>query len=150
MLLFALIFLALVGAPGPLRCQTPSAARSQDPDGIIIEKFDTVVRFESNGTGERTRTVAARLESDAAVRQLGVLAFSFSSRGEQFSVDYVRVRKQDGATVETPPANFQETLSPVTQAAPMYSDVRALQIPVRSLAVGDTLEYRVHWTQTKP
>lgn len=150
MLLFALIFLALVGAPGPLRCQTPAAARSQDPDGIIIEKFDTVVRFESNGTDERTRTVAARLESDAAVRQLGVLAFSFSSRGEQFSVDYVRVRKQDGATVETPPANFQETLSPVTQAAPMYSDVRALQIPVRSLAVGDTLEYRVHWTQTKP
>jgi len=32
----------------------------------------------------------------------------------------------------------------------MYSHVRALQIPVRSLAAGDTLEYRVRWTQTRP
>jgi hypothetical protein len=115
-----------------------------------LSKFDTVVRFESNGTGQRTRTVVGRLESDAAVRQLGVLAFSFNSSGERLAVDYVRVHKRDGSTVETPASNFQETPSPVTQTAPMYSDLRALQIPVRSLGVGDTLEYRVRWTQTKP
>jgi transglutaminase-like putative cysteine protease len=155
MLLIALIFLTLAGAPARLWCQTraqnaPAAAISQNLDGIVIEDFDTAVRFESDGTGERTRTVVARVASDSAVRQLGVLAFSFSSRGERLTVDYVRVRKQDGPIIETPPSNFQETLSPVTQAAPMYSDVRALQIPVRSLAVGDTLEYRVRWTRTKP
>ena len=155
MFLMVLILLALAGAPARLWCQTPAqnapaAARSQDPDGIVIEDFDTAVRFESDGTGERTRTVVARVGSDAAVRQLGVLAFSFNSRGEKLTVDYVRVRKQDGPMVETPSSNFQETLSPVTQAAPMYSDVRALQIPVRSLGVGDTLEYRVRWTRTKP
>lgn len=155
MFLIALLFLMLAGAPARLWCQTlpqnaPAAVSSQYPEGIVIEDFETVVRFESDGTGERTRTVVARVASDAAVRQLGVLAFSFNSRGEKLAVDYVRVRKQDGPIIETPSSNFQETLSPVTQAAPMYSDVRALQIPVRSLGVGDTLEYRVRWTQTKP
>jgi transglutaminase-like putative cysteine protease len=156
MLLFVFLFLALAAAPAPLRCQTPAQnppatrGNSQDPDGIIIEKFDTTVRFESNGTGERTRTAVVRVESDAAVRQLGVLAFSFNSSGERLTVDYVRVRKRDGSTVQTPSSNFQETLSPVTQAAPMYSNIRAMQVPVRSLAAGDTLEYRIAWIQTKP
>lgn len=155
-----LAFLIIAGAPARLACQTPaqnppaatskSQRSSEDATGIVIEKFDTIVRFESDGTGERSLTVVADVESDAAVRQLGVLALSFNSDEEQLSVNYVRVRKHDGALVETPPANFQETLSPVTQAAPMYSNVRAMQIPVRSLGIGDTLEYRVRWTLTKP
>src|SRR5579883_2941618 len=150
MVLIALIFLMLAGASAPAQNPPAAAGKSQDATGIVIEKFDTVVRFETDGTGERTLTVVAQVESDAAVRQLGILALSFNGSAERLNVDYVRVRKHDGSMVETPPSNFQETLSPASQAAPMYSNVRAMQIPVRSLGVGDTLEYRARWTLTKP
>jgi len=98
MIVFVPVIMALAGAPDRPWCQPPAenppAAREklQDASGIVIEKFDTVVRFEWDGTGERTLTVVARVESSAAVRELGVLAFSFNSSGEELSVDYVRVR----------------------------------------------------------
>ncbi len=155
MALALLLLLALLEAQAPLWSQAiqqnspAETAKSPDPNGLVIEKYDTVVLFQADGTGERTRTLVARVESEAAVRQLGVLAFSFNSSVERLTVDYVRVRKSDGSTVETPASNFQETPSPATASAPMYSDVRAMQIPVRSLGVGDQLEYRVRWTQTK-
>jgi len=45
--------------------------------------------------------------------------------------------------VETAPDGAQEVPLPVTQQAPMYSDLRMKQLPVKSLNVGDTLEYQV-------
>ena len=57
--------------------------------------------------------------------------------------DLVRVHKPSGRVIETPPADAQEVPLPVTQAAPMYSDLRTKQLPVKSLSVGDTLEYRL-------
>ncbi|HEY1994174.1 MAG TPA: DUF3857 domain-containing protein, partial [Edaphobacter sp.] len=53
------------------------------------------------------------------------------------------VHKPSGEVIETPPEDAQEVPMPVTQAAPMYSDLRTKQLPVKSLGVGDTLEYRV-------
>lgn len=34
--------------------------------------------------------------------------------------------------------------APVTREAPLYSDLKQRQLPVRSLAAGDTLEYDQH------
>ncbi len=64
-------------------------------------------------------------------------------------VDYVRVQKADGSTVATPATAIQETASSVASLAPMYSHLRQMQVPVRSLASGDTLEYKVRWICTK-
>jgi tetratricopeptide (TPR) repeat protein/transglutaminase-like putative cysteine protease len=118
--------------------------------GFVIEKLETNVRFAADGTSEREQIVQVHLQSDAAVRQFGVLSFAFDNDGERVAVDYVRVRKADGSTVETPASNFQETRSAVGTIAPMYSDLRETQIPVKALAKGDTLEYRTRWIRTKP
>jgi tetratricopeptide (TPR) repeat protein len=137
------IFLA---EPVYLRAQQAAGSDS----GFVIEKLETNVRFAASGTSEREQVLRVRIDSDAAVRQFGVLSFPFDNDGERVAVDYLRVRKADGSTVETPESNFQEAPSAVTKGAPMYSDLREKQIPVKALASGDVLEYRVRWIRTKP
>ena len=49
--------------------------------------------------------------------------------------------------VETPPSDAQDQPAQVTQIAPMYSDLHLKELPVRSLAIGDTLEFESKITQ---
>src|SRR5580692_9676623 len=142
------LLLVLLAAPvDSIRAQQ---ANTNKDNGFVIEKFETNVRFAASGTSEREQILRVRIESDSAVRQFGVISFPFDNDGERVAVDYVRVRKADGSTVETPESNFQEAPSAVTSGAPMYSDLREKQIPVKALASGDTMEYRVRWVRTKP
>jgi len=61
----------------------------------------------------------------------------------------VRVHKPDGTTVDTPVADAIEMPATVTREAPLYSDLKEKHLPVRSLSVGDTLEYEVRTTIDK-
>jgi tetratricopeptide (TPR) repeat protein/transglutaminase-like putative cysteine protease len=143
--LIAAVSIFLAGSLHPAKGQQTSTDK-----GFLIEKLETNVSFSANGTSERDRIVRVRIQSDAAVRLFGVLSFPFDNDGERIEVEYVRVRKGDGTTVETPQANSQEAPSAVAATAPMYSDLREKQIPVKALASGDTLEYRARWIRTKP
>jgi hypothetical protein len=89
------------------------------------------------------------LQTEAAVKQFGVVTLGFAGNSEHVVFDYVRVRKPDGSVVETPLTDAQEMPQDVTRAAPFYSDLKEVQIPVRSLAVGDRLEYRAREMMTK-
>jgi hypothetical protein len=81
--------------------------------------------------------------SDAGVRSSGIISLPFAALTQTLTFDSVRVHKPSGELIETPVEDAQEVPMPVTQAAPMYSDLRTKQLPVRSLSVGDTLEYRL-------
>lgn len=78
-----------------------------------------------------------------------MLNFSFASASERVEIEYLRVRDAKGAVTETPANSAVEMPAPVTQAAPFYSDLKQLQIPVRNLQVGDRLEYRVKYVRFK-
>ena len=56
------------------------------------------------------------------------------------------MHKADGTTIDTPPSEAIEMSSAVTREAPLYSDLKELHLPVRSLSRGDTLEYDVNTT----
>jgi tetratricopeptide (TPR) repeat protein/transglutaminase-like putative cysteine protease len=60
------------------------------------------------------------------------------------------VRKPDGTVVVTPSYNIQDMPGEVSRLAPVYSDLREKHITVKALGVGDTLEYRVRTTVTRP
>ena len=129
---------------------SPSAQsnRYQNEPGVI-EALDTEYRYAVDGTGSKQVTLTALLQTEAEVKQLSVLTVPFAGNTQHVVFDYVRVRRPDGSIVETPPADAQEMPEQVTLQAPFYSDLKEMQIPVRSLAVGDTLEYRAHIVQTK-
>lgn len=128
---------------------TPAASGRYAAEAMVVEHLDTDYRYAADGTGSTQITMTALLQTDAAVKQLSVVKVGFAGSSEHVVFDYVRVRKPDGSVVETPLTDALEMPQPVTQQAPFYSDLKEMQIPVRNLAVGDRLEYRVHEIKTK-
>jgi tetratricopeptide (TPR) repeat protein len=110
----------------------------------------TRARFEPDGKGYRDLIFRVRIQSESAVHEFGLLAYSFASRFESLEVVYVRVRKPDGTVIETPASDVQELDSAVSREAPMYTDEREKHIAVKSLAAGDVLEGHLHWITNEP
>ncbi|HWF47828.1 MAG TPA: DUF3857 domain-containing protein, partial [Bryobacteraceae bacterium] len=119
-------------------------------EAVVIQDVATKISFAADGSRERQQTLSVRIQTESAVRQYGVLAFSYGSASEQIKIDYVRVRKADGSVVETPESNGLDVASEVAIAAPMYRDIRQKQIPVKALGVGDVLEYSIQISQRTP
>ena len=118
-------------------------------EGVVYEKVATVIHYDAEGLGDKTLTVEARIQSEGAVHEAGLLTFAYASGEEQLEPVYVRVRRPDGTVVETPATDAQDMPTEVTREAPFYSDLRELQIPVKSLSVGDKLEYQVKYVRKK-
>jgi predicted Zn-dependent protease/transglutaminase-like putative cysteine protease len=126
----------------------PSVPIDYTDESYVIQKYSTDVTYAADGTGDRLITVQLKVQSEAAVRQFGVLEFSYESRNEHVDFNYVRVRKPDGSVIATPETDAQDQPAEVTREAPFYSDLRAKQLPVKSLSVGDQLEYQIHQVRT--
>ena len=104
--------------------------------------------MHADGTGERVNSLSVRLQSEAMVRQLGVINLEFASASEHAEFLYARVRQPDGTVIETPVTDAIEQPEQVTREAPFYSDLKAKQLPVKSLQVGDTLEWKARILRT--
>src|SRR5882757_2981326 len=141
-------FLPILAAQTPKPAPLATAKPDLTGEALVIEKDDTVVRFAKDGSSVRTFSVTEHIMSDAGVRDAGILSFPFAALTQTVTFDSVRVHKPSGEVIETPAEDAQEVPAPVTQVAPMYSDLRTKQLPVKSLSVGDTLEYRVSLKDT--
>lgn len=121
---------------------------SKEP--AIVQEFHSVVRLENDGTRTRETKVRVLVQSDAGVKQYGLLSFGYESATERLQIEYVKVVKPNGKMVATPSGHIQDVTSPITREAPMYSDYREKQVAVRGLDVGDVLEYATRLKVIKP
>jgi tetratricopeptide (TPR) repeat protein len=119
-------------------------------EAAVIQDFATKVSFSATGAREWQQTLSVRVQSEAAVRQFGILGFLYNSDNERIEIEYVRVKKANGSVVETPASSVMDLATQVAAAAPTYSDLRQKQIPVKALGVGDVLEYSVRSSEQKP
>ena len=124
-------------------------AASYADEPYVVERLDHVYTMAADGTGTTRMTVVARVQAEATVRQLGVVTIPFAGASEHVEIAYVRVRRPDGSVTATPVDEAIEMPSPVTTAAPFYSDLKQMQIPVRNLQVGDRLEWEATLVRTK-
>jgi tetratricopeptide (TPR) repeat protein len=151
--LFSLLLLICLAHSGFAQTQTSSAAQAGANDysqqASVIENLSTKIRFENSGSFTREQTTRVRVQTDAGVKQWGLLSFPFQSATQTVEIDYVRVRKPDSSIVVTPPDNVQDLDAEITRSAPFYSDLREKHVAVKSLAPGDVLEYAAHWQSTK-
>ena len=126
---------------------TPATTKKPAPDlsaeAIVVEQSEVIVHFARDGSSVRTWRMRELVQSDAGVRTVGIVSVPFAALTQTLTFDYVRVRKPSGQVVLTAVDGAQEVPLPVTQQAPMYSDLRMKQLPVQSLSAGDTLEYQV-------
>lgn len=129
---------------------SPSTDDAYAKEPYVYELVKTTVRFEPDGKGHRDLIFRVRIQSESAVHEFGLLAYSFASRFESLEVVYVRVRKPDGTVIETPASDVQELDSTVSREAPMYTDEREKHIAVKSLTAGDVLEGHLHWIVNEP
>ncbi len=143
---------ALLLMSAALSAQTSPAAPDVDPgsarEDVVVESVVTRIAFDE--AGERTASVAAtlRVNTPAGVQQEGTLAIPFRRDAGIVTVDYVRVRKPDGSVVDTPTGASFDLPAPITQQAPVYSDLYLKHINVQALQPGDRLEYR--WQIVEP
>jgi tetratricopeptide (TPR) repeat protein len=119
-------------------------------ESSIVTSTETHLRFAADGSSVRTQTTSIKVLSEAGVRTWGVLVFSYAAENEHVDVHFVRVHKADGSTVATPAESVLDLPSDVTRVAPMYSDLKQKQIPVKALGVGDTLEFEIAYVEDKP
>ncbi|MGH9351934.1 MAG: DUF3857 domain-containing protein [Terriglobia bacterium] len=108
----------------------------------MIESYRTAVAFQADGTSATQVTARYRALSQAGVQQLGLLVFSYNSANERLRIDYVRVLRPDGTVIETPLGSVQDMPANITRQAPMYSDYRQKQTPVKGLSIGDLVEFQ--------
>ena len=118
-------------------------------EAAVVEREQVIYEYAVDGTGSKLDTGVIRVQSSAALQGLAVLSFPYASGTQRLDFVYVRVRKPNGSVVETPVTDAQDQPAQVTQIAPMYSDLHLKQLPVRSLAVGDKLEFQLRTTQQK-
>lgn len=116
---------------------------------MVFERYDTTYRMHADGTGEREIHILVRVQSQGAAQQFGVLTLSYASANETPTIQLVRVHKPDGTTVDTPATDAIDMPAAVSREAPLYSDLKEKHLPVRSLSVGDTLEYDARFTIDK-
>ena len=119
-------------------------------EGAVIEQWTTRVVFQSDGTSTTEFRAQVRIQTDAGVRQYGVLRFPYQALVGRVEVQDVRVTKPNGSVVATPLDSIQDMTSEVSREAPMYSDLREKHVPVKGLEPGDTLEYSARYQVEKP
>lgn len=77
----------------------PGPDYSKEP--LVIQDFSKQIAFAADGAWQAEQSAAVRIQSEAGVRQFGVLSFSYKADNESLEVTYVRVRKPDGSVIET-------------------------------------------------
>jgi tetratricopeptide (TPR) repeat protein len=128
-----------------------AAASTSDysAEPIVVERLDSVYEMAADGTGSKISTVVERVQSEASLKQVGVLMIPYAGSTQRVEIAYARVKHPDGTVIETAINQAMEMPSPVTVQAPFYSDLKQIQLPIRSLRVGDTLEWQVKVVMTK-
>jgi tetratricopeptide (TPR) repeat protein len=131
--------------------EKPSSAEPDySKEAFVVQRYETRLVMEVDGTGTRELTAEVKMLAEAGVKGFAVLTFTYTTANEVVEVNYVRVRKPDGSVITTPDYNIQDMPGEVTRSAPMYSDIHEKHVAVRALGIGDVLEYQIRNRVVKP
>jgi len=106
--------------------------------------------MRADGTGSRVETISVVVQSEAALRDLGVASLVYASQSEHADFVYARVTHPDGSVQETAVSSAIDQPVAATTQAPEYSDLKSKQLPIRSLKIGDTVEWQMRFVIDHP
>lgn len=137
---------------GQTQVVQPLGAKEADysQEALVIEQLKVFYRFEKDGTGEHELSLRVKVQTEGALERFGQLVFPYISANEKLDIDYVRVKKSDGAAINASESDVQDLTAPVSREAPVYTDVRQKHVTVPGLRPGDVLEYHVIWRLHTP
>jgi len=124
---------------------------AEHPDEAYVYLLDDgVIRLEADGRGTRTYRQVVQILTREAAEQWGEQSFSYVSGRERLTLNWVRVVRPSGEVISAKPSHEQETVAPVAQEAPVYSDVRVRRISIGGIAPGTLLDYSYTIETLKP
>ena len=115
-----------------------------------IELLETHVRFEANGDSRKEVHTIVKINEMAGARQFSRLGFDYNRLFQQVEIPLVKISHANGGTSEILPSAITDAPNPAVEKFPAYQDVRVKSVRILGLQGGDTLEYRVITTTTKP
>ncbi len=121
------------------------------PDQPFVYLFDDgVLRFESDGRARRTYRQVVQILTQQSAAQWGDATFPYSSERQRLTINWIRVLRPDGTVISAKPAHEQESIAPVAQDAPVYSDTRVRQVTLSGVAANTILDYSYTVEDKKP
>ena len=115
-----------------------------------IQLLETHIRFETNGDSRKEVHTIVKINDPAGARQFSRLGFDYNRAFQQVEIPLVKISHANGGTSEILPSAITDAPNPAVQDFPAYHDVRVKSVRLLGLQDGDTLEYRVITTITKP
>lgn len=166
---FAAPLLALALAAPALHAQAPRITEQGDPsvrddtlyrlavkpeeypdESSILLLDDGVVTVEADGTGSRTYRYVAQVLTQEAVETWAENTFSWDGSRERFRLNWARVIGPDGRVISDKPSHDQESLAPVSEQAPVYTDQKLRRISMGGVAPGVIVDYSYTVETVKP
>src|SRR5206468_2670248 len=96
-----------------------------------------------------TRSLALLL-AVAAAGTWGEQSFSYVSGRARLTLNWIRVVKPTGEVISSQPAHEQESIAPVAQEAPVFSDAKVRRVSSGGIAPGTLLDYSYTVETLKP
>jgi hypothetical protein len=125
----------------PQAAQASFASYSQE--AYVIEQHSVKLSINRDGTGNEEEHARLHIQSEAGLQRYGVLVFPFASANSSVEVLSMQVLKANGTVISTPLTSVEDIPAEITRTAPFYSDLREKHVPVKGLAVGDTIDFRI-------
>jgi hypothetical protein len=152
--LFALPFCVIAQVPAEKPQEKPAEKSTQKteepPNAAQIELLETKYRFETSGDSRKEVHAVVKINSELGVRQFARLNFDYNRRFQSVDIPLARITHANGGTSDILPSAITDVPNPAVEKFPAYQDVRVKSVRILGLQPGDSLEYRVITTTTKP
>ncbi len=128
------------------------AVKPQDYPGqpYITLLEDGVVRFEEDGRSRMTYRWVVQILTPQAAEQWGNLSIPYTTGRERLTINWTRVLRANGSVISEKPAHMLESIAPIAQEAPVYSDTRVRQFTLAGVAANTIVDYSYTIETTKP
>ena len=131
--------------------EKPAAKSEEKPTlQFEIELLETRVQFEASGDSRKEVHTVVKINDASGARQFARLGFDYNRAFQSVEIPLVKISHANGGTSETLPSAIADVANPAVEKFPVYQDVRVKTVRILGLQEGDTLEYRVITTTTKP
>src|SRR5437660_793446 len=110
-------------------------------DEYVYLLDDGVIRIEADGRGSRTYRQIVQVLTREAAERWGEQSFDYVSGREKLTINWIRVLKPDGTVIADKPTHEQESIAPVAEQAPVFSDVKVHRVSIGGIAPGTLLDY---------
>lgn len=129
-----------------------SAAKNEEKAVLPfqIQLLETHIRFEANGDSRKEVHTIVKINEIAGARQFSRLGFDYNRAFQKVEIPEMKITHANGGTSEILPSAITDAPNSAVEKFPAYQDVRVKSVRILGLQDGDTLEYRVITTTTKP